>query len=398
MTQPPSLPFSGAEYVRRLAATRVAMDAAELDALIVSDPANMAWLTGYDPSRFDAHRAVIVTRDGAPHWWGRAAERAGAQATVWMADKAVHAYQDALFQAEDAHPFTDLARLLRRLGLSRARIGLELDSPFFTAACIGHLLNEAGEARYVDATSLVDRRRAVKAAEELALMRRAGLIAARASAQIEEQAEAGLSKSALLSALHAALLAGGEDEDGAFAGEEPATAPVLSVTGSPAAAPAPLDGGPLAAGKPLTLRFAAAHQRYHCLTALTLRVGRAPKGFAAIEGAAQAALAAAMAAARPGAPASEPAKAAKAALRKTGADSAAAVFGRSIGLAYPPAATERALLLREGEASPLEAGMTLALEVWARPAGAAFGAVLGETVVIEEDGAAPLAAACVEPS
>ncbi|MFP4570323.1 aminopeptidase P family N-terminal domain-containing protein, partial [Rhodosalinus sp.] len=66
------LPFSPAEYDRRLNRTRIAMEAAGLDAVVVSDPSNMAWLTGYDGWSFYVHQGVIVTKDSAPHWWGRA--------------------------------------------------------------------------------------------------------------------------------------------------------------------------------------------------------------------------------------------------------------------------------------------------------------------------------------
>ncbi|HPE27200.1 aminopeptidase P family N-terminal domain-containing protein, partial [Albidovulum sp.] len=42
------VPFSAAEYARRLSKTRAAMERAGLDAMFVTDPSNQAWLTGYD--------------------------------------------------------------------------------------------------------------------------------------------------------------------------------------------------------------------------------------------------------------------------------------------------------------------------------------------------------------
>ena len=42
------LPFSSDEYAQRLAKTRAEMATLGLDALFVTDPSNMAWLTGYD--------------------------------------------------------------------------------------------------------------------------------------------------------------------------------------------------------------------------------------------------------------------------------------------------------------------------------------------------------------
>ena len=42
------LPFSDAEYARRLAKTRAAMAARGIEVLFVTDPSNQHWLTGYD--------------------------------------------------------------------------------------------------------------------------------------------------------------------------------------------------------------------------------------------------------------------------------------------------------------------------------------------------------------
>jgi Xaa-Pro aminopeptidase len=42
------LRFTREEYAARLAKTRRAMAEKGLDLIIVSDPSNMAWLTGYD--------------------------------------------------------------------------------------------------------------------------------------------------------------------------------------------------------------------------------------------------------------------------------------------------------------------------------------------------------------
>lgn len=43
-----TLYFNRDEYAARIAKTRKAMEANGVDHIIVSDPSNMAWLTGYD--------------------------------------------------------------------------------------------------------------------------------------------------------------------------------------------------------------------------------------------------------------------------------------------------------------------------------------------------------------
>ena len=44
----PKLNFSRAEFAQRLHKTRVAMERLGVNLLIVTDPSNMNWLTGYD--------------------------------------------------------------------------------------------------------------------------------------------------------------------------------------------------------------------------------------------------------------------------------------------------------------------------------------------------------------
>ena len=44
----PTLHFTLAEFHRHIARTRTAMQDRGIDTLIVSDPSNMNWLTGYD--------------------------------------------------------------------------------------------------------------------------------------------------------------------------------------------------------------------------------------------------------------------------------------------------------------------------------------------------------------
>ena len=60
------LPFETVEYRRRLDATRRRMEGAGLDALLVTDPANMCYLTGYDAWSFYVPQGVIVLPDEDP--------------------------------------------------------------------------------------------------------------------------------------------------------------------------------------------------------------------------------------------------------------------------------------------------------------------------------------------
>ena len=63
MTDVP-LHFPLEEYHRRIALARQAMAAKGLDLILVSDPSNMSWLTGYDGWSFYVHQGVLLGARG----------------------------------------------------------------------------------------------------------------------------------------------------------------------------------------------------------------------------------------------------------------------------------------------------------------------------------------------
>ena len=53
-------PFSRSEYADRLNRVRTAMQMQEMDVLVISDPANINWLTGYDAWSFYTPRLWLL--------------------------------------------------------------------------------------------------------------------------------------------------------------------------------------------------------------------------------------------------------------------------------------------------------------------------------------------------
>ena len=98
------LPFSRAEYDERIAKARAAMINKGIELLIVTDPSNMAWLTGYDGWSFYVHQCVLLPLDDAPLWYGRQQDANGALRTVHMTPANIHAYPDDYVQSPERHP------------------------------------------------------------------------------------------------------------------------------------------------------------------------------------------------------------------------------------------------------------------------------------------------------
>ena len=126
------------------------MVARDVELIIVTDPSNMAWLTGYDGWSFYTHQAVLLGLEGEPVWWGRGMDALGAKRTVFMSHENIVGYDDTYVQNPDKHPMETLAVLIGARGWSSARTGVERDNYYFSAAAyqtlVEHLPHSACSA------------------------------------------------------------------------------------------------------------------------------------------------------------------------------------------------------------------------------------------------------------
>ena len=99
------------------------MEKAGIELLIVSDPSNMAWLTGYDGWSFYVHQCVLVPPAGEPIWYGRGQDANGAKRTSYLAHDRIIGYPDHYVQATDRHPMEYLAGIVRDLQRESAFFG-----------------------------------------------------------------------------------------------------------------------------------------------------------------------------------------------------------------------------------------------------------------------------------
>ena len=374
--------FDAAEYADRLARTRAAMAAAGLDALIVTDPSNMGWLTGYDGWSFYVHQAVILFHDGEPLWWGRPQDRAGAAQTVWMSDDALRGYPETSVQNPDAHPFETVPAILAE-GRAR-RIGVEMDNYYFSAAALEVLRRAMPNAAFVDATGLVNWRRAVKSPAEIALMTEAARIAERMHEAVAAAMAPGVRKCDVVAE---AMAAGVRGLPGA-GGDYPAIAPIAPSGREAAAAHLTWNDRPLEAGEATYFEIAGCRRRYHCPLSRTYFLGDPPAEMLRAQEAVLAGIDAAMMAARPGALCEEVAEAVYAAFRARGFHKDSRT-GYPVGLSYPPDWGERTMSLRPGDRTPLQENMTFHLMpgLWTPD----WGVAITETFVVTPVGGLALA-------
>lgn len=347
----PSFPDN--EYYDRIEKTRAAMEAAGFDLLILSDPSNMAWISGYDGWSFYVHQAVLLPMDQDPVWWGRAIDATGAMRTVFMEEDDIHGYDDSYVMNPDKHPMVDLARLIDAYGWGDLHIGVEMDNYYFSAKAYSELLRCCPKAQFGDATGIVNWQRAVKSETEIVYMRRAADIVTAMHERIVELAEPGMPKNHLVAEIYHTGITG----VGGHFGDYPAIVPMAPSGLDATAAHLTWDDTPLRTGESTFFEIAGCHRRYHCPQSRTLFLGRPPQKYLDAQAAIEEATAAALEQARPGNRCEDVANVFNVTLGKHGfiKDSRC---GYPIGLSYPPDWGERTMSFRAGDRTILEPGMT----------------------------------------
>ena len=76
--------FTKDEYDERLFRIRQSMRDRNLDALIIGDPSNINWLTGYDAWSFYTPQMMLVGLDKGPFWMGREMDAGAAHFTTYL--------------------------------------------------------------------------------------------------------------------------------------------------------------------------------------------------------------------------------------------------------------------------------------------------------------------------
>lgn len=347
--------FSTAEYQRRLRQTRESMVGRGLDLLIISDPSNMAWLTGYDGWSFYVHQCVIVSLTDDPVWFGRGQDANGALRTVWMSNDHIIGYPDHYVQSTERHPMDYLASQLTDRGWNRGSAGVEMDNYWYSAKAHERLIAGLSEMKVLDATGLVNWQRAIKSDEELNYMRKAARIVERMHHRIADRVQVGIRKCDLVADIYDAGLR--FDDELGYGGDYPAIVPLLP-SGPDAAAPhLTWDDLPMKSNEGTFFEIAGCYQRYHCPLSRTIFLGKPPVEILDAEKAVLEGMDAGLEAARAG---------------NTCEDIAAAFFtvldrygivkdnrtGYPIGLSYPPDWGERTMSLRRGDRTELKPGMT----------------------------------------
>jgi Xaa-Pro dipeptidase len=370
------LHFAPDEFARRSARLEAAMAARGLDGMLLFAPESQYWLTGYDSFGYCFFQCLVI--GGAePVLLTRSADLRQAQLTSTLDD--IRIWVDRA----GASPAGDLAALLRDLGLSGKRLGIETDTHGLTAAN-GQRLAAAldGVATLVEASDLIPALRMVKSAAEIACVRRAAALSDAALDAALAEIRPGADEAAILAALQGAVFAGG--------GDYPAN-PAIIGSGDHALLCRYAAGRRiLSAQDQITLEWSGVWRHYHAPMMATVPVGRIDPRQRAMHAAATEALLAAEAALKPGNPMGAVFDAHARVLDRAGlAHARLNACGYAVGARFAPSWMEPAMFVA-GNPTVIEPGTTFFLHMILMDSTTGLAMCPGRSALVTETGAEPL--------
>ena len=346
--------FEKADFDARVRATQARMAERGLDVVFCTDPSNMHYLTGYDGWSFYVPQAVAVSRhDAMPVWLGRGIDANSARATTFLPESHIVAYDDAYVQNPTCHPMDVMAADLVKRGWGKGVIGVEMDGYYYSPR--GHAAMQAGmpNARFADATGLVNWVRAVKSEKELDLMRVAARILEKVMRTGVDMIDPANRQCDAAAEIMRTQVKGLPDAGGDY----PAIVPMIP-TGEGTNAPhITWSDRHFAMGELTVMELAGARKRYHCPMSRTVFLGKPPRKMVDTANIIVEGIHAALDVARPGNTCEQVEAAWQRTINRHGLKKESRV-GYPIGLSYPPDWGERTMSLRPGDTTVLQENMT----------------------------------------
>ena len=353
--------FSKAEYEARLVKVRAAMQDRGLEAMIIGDPTNINWLSGYDAWSFYTPQVMLVDLYDGPFWVGRLMDAGAANFTTYLSESQVVAYPETLVQRPDTHPMAYLADWMSDRGFASSRIGYESDSYFFSPRALASLQAGLPDASFIDADLLVNWQRLVKSPAELEVMRGAARIAEAAMQTAWDGARVGVRQCDLMAEVMATQIRGTPQHGG----DMPALHPLI-LAGEAATTAHPMwTDAPLVAGQTIAFELGACLRRYNVGLARTVHIGTPPDELQRTAAAVGEGMAAVMEVLKAGVVTGDVHAAWQTVLDRYGLEKPSRI-GYSIGAGYMPDWGEHTLSFRPGETAivPEDAVVHIILGMW----------------------------------
>jgi Xaa-Pro dipeptidase len=365
--------FPEAELQQRLSAVREAMKRHDLDALVISVPENIYYLTGLDHWGFFACHVLLVPATGDMALACRAMERITVENQVTNAEFYGH--------ADTAELSDEVLRALADRGLATARLGIEKRSLFMTPRIYERILAGAAGADWSDCSGLIDELRLVKSPLEQEYTRRAAAAADAGTLAAIDALGDGASDYEVAAACHHAMIRAGS--------EYPGFGPFIRPTSRLGEEHTTWRGDVFHNGDAVFLEIGGAFRKYQAPMGRLVYVGDAAQGAEQSAELAARGMQAICDALVPGATAGEVYQAWKDVANEAGlTDYHRHHCGYLVGIGFPPSWTGGSMVtsLQPGSGRRLQSGMVFHAHSWFTNTGVAD-YFISNTVLLTADGA-----------
>ena len=374
--------FTVQEYSTRLENVKKRMSDRGLDLLILTDPSNMNYLTGYDGWSFYVPQGVIVSLDKVePIWFGRKQDSNGARIKTYLKDENILGYPENLIQSPPSHPYDYVVSYIHENNWANKSIGVEMDSYYYTAENHARLLKQCPNAKFKNAHLLVNWIRFIKSDSEISYMKDGAKLVQAGMQTAYNEIKPGVKQSAVAGKIQNTLLGGNEEIQ--IGGEYSGLNIILASGVSASASHLTPTDKKFKENEGTIIELGGVKNRYHCALSRTVYIGKPDTKTNDTLKITNEGVERAIETTKPGNTCHAVAVAFWKVLEKYGLEKESRC-GYSIGLGYPPDWGEHTLSIRKNDMTVLQPNVTFHLMagMWMDT----WGLEISESIRVTENG------------
>ena len=374
--------FTPEEYKQRLLKVQKMMLDQGIELLISHDTNNLNYLTGYDGWSFYVPQGIIISIDeDQPYWFGRKQDSNGARITTFLNEENIYGYPENLIQSPPLHPYDYVVQLIKDKKWSSNRIGVEMDSYYYTAENHSRLKNNLTDAKFINAHLLINWVRYIKSENEIKYMKDAGVLVRAGMQTAFDSIKEGVKQSTVAGKIHNTLIAGNDETK--MGGEYAGLGLILASGRSASASHLTPSEKKFENNEGTIIELGGVKHRYHCALSRTVYIGKPDPKISDTLKITNEGIERALEQTKPGNSCHDVAVAFWSVLEKYGLEKESRA-GYSIGLGYPPDWGEHTLSIRKNEKTLLYPNVTyhLMCGMWMDT----WGLELSESVRVTENG------------
>jgi len=338
------------EHDRRLGELRSRMEERLLDAVIISDPENLFYLTEHQTSGYSYFQCLVVPLEAEPFMVMRQLESSNVYARSWV--------QEVEYYPDTGDAIQTLYTCLKKYGLDQKRIGYERNSYFFPAYQQDRVRTALDHGNLIDCFGIVEEGRICKSEYEIEVMKKAARATEAGVLAGFDAIEAGVTENDVAAAISNGMFRAG--------GEYPAVMPYVTSGPRTMIGHATWEGREIQDGDHVFIEVGGCYRRYHTAMMRTICVGEPNCSMREAEDVMINTLEELHSFLRPGVTVSDVDNLTRNMINEnnTGAHLITRA-GYSIGIAFAPSWDEGYMLsLKQGDATILREGMTIHLLPW----------------------------------